>query len=126
MAYEHRIFIVEKTHDCYDAKLDKYFGKVICFFNLGAMEELHDIIKKYGPTDHFIYQPGNGDEEVVEDMYGDPLTEIPVEDLYDELVDMMANIGCRSSIYTLLLTLKGYNDIKQCRNNDFVCLHYGY
>lgn len=126
MAYEHRIFIVEKTHQGYEPKLDKWFGKVICIFNLGVMEEMHDIVQKYGPTDQFIYQPGNGDEEVVEDMYGDPLTEIPIEDLYDELVDMMANIGFRSCVYTLLLTLKGYIDIKQCRLNDFVCLHYGY
>lgn len=127
MAYEHRIFIVEKTHQGYEPKLDKWFGKVMCVFNLGVMEEMHDIVKKYGPTDQFIYQPGNGDEEVVEDMYGDPLTEIPVEGLMWDLRYLIENGHVSNrTIYPLLAALAHCKYDMQHAHRDIVCLHFGY
>ncbi len=128
MAYEHRIFIVEKTHDCYDAKVGKYFGKVLCVFNLGVVDELFNFVTKYRPTDHFIYQPGNGDEEVVEDMYGDPSTEIPVDDMFQDLQCVMTTSDTvQINLILCYETLKTFRHLgAKGRNNDIVCLHYGY
>ena len=129
MAYEHRIFIVEKTHDCYGAKVRKYFGKVLCCFNLGAVDELFNFVTKYRPTDHFIYQPGNGDEEVVEDMYGDPLTEIPIEEMIWDLREILLNSDtdypCIEPLIEVLRAFK-YSIYVNNDHRDLVCLHFGY
>jgi hypothetical protein len=128
MSYEHRFYIVEKTNACYDPKLDKHYAIRLCMFELGPMEEMQDVIKKYPPTNHFIYEPGNGNEECVEDCYGDPLIEIHIDDMIWEIRQIMHDMdGVENKLIVFYEILMAFRHCEtESKYNSIVCLHYGH
>ena len=122
MGYEHRIYVVRKT-DQYERSLDKYWAQVKFVFNLGKVYELENIDKFYPATNHFIYD--DCCNEILEDEYGKPLTEIPVDELRNVLVKLVSEGVGTMGVKVLLGALE------QIKQNDFmfkdlICLHYGY
>lgn len=121
MGYEHRFYIVRKT-DQYDNRLDKYWAKVKFIFNLGKVYELEDLDKHYPATKHFIYN--DICDEILEDEYGKPLTEIPIDELRIILAELARKEYCNPNILVLLGALRQL-DQNIIEYEDFVCLHYG-
>jgi hypothetical protein len=122
--YESRIYVVSKTR-LYDEKLGKYYADLDSMFNLGGVHEFEDIIKKYQKTDSFICVE---DSYILEDKYGEELTEIPVESLIEELSPLTqkylswTNAPQLYSLLNTLLAIKPFIDSYR----RIVCLHYGY
>ena len=125
MAYESRFYVVEKgfrasesTRDT--AGDDKVWAEKIAMFDLCSVPEVSDIIRKnYKPTDCYIYE---GNEMIVEDMYGDLLIEVPLKDMIDILEKVTVESTYRR-FQPFLMMLKGFNP-KQWVN--IAVLHYGH
>ena len=117
MAYESRFYVVDKS----DLKIEaRAWGEKIAMFDLCCVPEISGIIrKKYQPTDCYIYE---GNEQLLEDLYGDPLLEIPVNDMIEMLEDAMHNKFYRR-YQPFLQMLKGFN-LKDW--NNLVVLHFGH
>lgn len=127
MAYEHKIYIVEKTNS-FDPKTGKFWGMIVAVFNLSCATGVSGFFDQLPESDVFITE---GDTDILEDMYGQPLTEVSVEQLLYVLT--LAERKHRSQGYpglsvqlsmlmSALRTIGAIYDDK----HDFVCLHYGY
>lgn len=120
MAYEHRIYIVDKT-DQLDPKLGKRWAKILAVFNLGSDSHLEEIIELYPESQYFITE---GDVDISEDMYGRPLKEMELEPFVLHLRSVM-----EYGVYPELLMLVAAIYELGCMYNhsdEFICLHYGY
>lgn len=126
MGYESRLFVVEKhtdlpiLNDGFPRTV--FWGEVIAVFNLCSLcGDSSAKFRKYPNTNAYIYA-ADGDTLITEDLYGDPLTEIPVPDAIRILEEAAALDDYRRSAPCIQL-LKGF-DLKQWHN--LVVLHYGY
>lgn len=120
MGYESTFYIVEKS-DLYNNKIGKKWAKDIASFDMckiGASSWL----SRYPETEYYFYAD-DGNTEVVEDCYGEPLKEIPISDLIDILENDPELQGYRRTEPFLAL-LKGFDQSKF--NNNLVVLHYGH
>lgn len=61
-----------------------WFGDVVASFRLSKTPIYQEIRNRFSPTDTYFYAD-DGNTEITEDMYGKPLTEIPIPDLIDIL-----------------------------------------
>ncbi len=119
MGYESRLYVVEK----YDGSIfgeHKRYGEVIAMIDMCKLgEKFCKMLNNYSPTDCYIYI---NNEETVEDMYGDPLIEIPIQDMINILDELSQEEDYRRFAPAIGL-LGGFNleDWK-----DIVVLHYGY
>ena len=117
MAYEHRIYIVKPSTSVL-GECRKFWAKVIAVFNLGYTPGFLDHLKRYPDTKYYIYD-GEGEEEIVEDRYGDILSEIPIQDLINDLESLD-----QKSAY-VVAALAALKIFKGCAG-DLIALHYGY
>ena len=121
MGYESRLYVVRKSNLIEDGKRWAEVIAMIDMCKLGAEFgfELHN----YTPTDCCIYI---GDNKVTEDMYGDPLIEIPVKDMLSILATLSRKEDYRRFAPAINL-LNGFNLSEwQVDGEDLVVLHYGY
>ena len=121
MGYESRFYIVNKGYaDCKDD--DGYsWAEKIAMFNMSCVgNHLISNIKKYPKTNVYIYE---GEERLIEDRYGDPLIEIPVNDMIDLLEESIDKEEHYRRNMPFLRLLRGF-DLSEWR--DLVVLHYGY
>lgn len=120
--YESKIYIVAPSSQR-NKEVGKYWAETLAVFNLGYVDELQDVNKRYKPTSYYIYAD-DGDTEILEDKYGDELTELTVNQLMYELSIMDGKVAVSRRAATLLSVLlairKNYDD------GDILCLHYGY
>ena len=77
MGYESKLFVVEKGV-CGVVEGMRY-GEVVAMFDLCKCPAVSNRIRDYSKTDTYIYLTGM-EEPVVEDLYGEPLKEIPLAD----------------------------------------------
>ena len=120
MAYESRLYIVQK-HTNQERKSDgKVWGEIIAVFNL-CVANLD--LRKYPYTNCYIHTFGE-DSTIEEDDYGKPLKEIPIKDMieYIEEIQKIEDGGYRRWRPCLQL-LKGFDESQW---NELVVLHYGY
>ena len=118
MGYESRIYVVEKSGFFSDD--GKRWAEIISMFNACKFPRLLEVFKKN--TDCFIYAD-DGNTRIVEDRYGDKLTEAPLSDVIKFLENEVQRGETYRRIKPLLALLKGF-DMEQWDN--LVCLHYGY
>lgn len=119
MAYEHRIYVVRPSRTNYDYECGKYWASVVAMFNLGYTPGLLEFVERYPDATHFIYD--ENERKILEDEYGDPLTETSLTTLIGNLESI--NENRRSKYVTALLAaLKVYEECP----TDLVVLHYGY
>lgn len=122
MGYESKIYIVEKSTIGRDINGKRmWLGDVVASFRLGKTPIYQEIHDKFSPTDTYFYAD-NGDTEIIEDCYGNPLTEIPIPDLID-ILERAESKGHYRRYTPLIQMLQGF-DLAQWK--DLVALHYGY
>lgn len=124
MGYESRLYVVNKSdygfERDFDGKKLKY-AEVIASFELCKVYEVSDKMRMYSDTDCFIY---DGDEELIEDKYGNTLKEIPIADAIAIIEEAAESEGYAYRRYQPCLSLlKGF-DTSEWRN--LVVLHYGH
>lgn len=137
MGYESRLYVIDKSTTStvvyngeliYDIEDERYvkgnpmfWGEKIVTFNLCKVYSVVDAIKNYPATDAFIFAD-NGNDLIVEDLYGDPLTEIPLKDMIQILKEVSKGDRYRRWNPCIQM-LKGFNPREW---NNLVVLHYGY
>ena len=116
MSYESRLYVVEKSSIGENMK----WAEVVATINMSSMgQDFFTEINKYAPTDCYFY---NNEGEVTEDMYGDPLTEVPITDMIEILGKISVDNDYRR-LSPMIGLLKGF-DLSQW--NNLVVLHFGY
>ena len=122
MGYESKIYIGEKSSIKDNDGMT--YVQVIAMFDMCKMGNLINVFNR--KTDCYFYAD-DGNTKVLEDKYGDALTEAEIEDfiyVLEEAVDSGENYR---RIFPLLSTLQTiYEQQKDGRWKNIVLLHYGY
>lgn len=122
MGYESKIYIAEKSSLKDNDGMT--YVQVIAMFDMCKMGNLINVFDR--KTDCYFYAD-DGNTKVLEDKYGDALTEAEIEDfiyVLEEAVDSGENYR---RIFPLLSTLQTiYEQQKDGRWKNIVLLHYGY
>ena len=124
MGYESKLYVVEKSMYDFSSDNGMKYCEVIAMFDLCKFYPLSRHIKKYPATECYFYAD-DGDTRVLEDKYGDPLREIPIEDVITILEEDLINGSDYRRISPLLVMLKDFQNHSD-RWNELVVLHYGY
>lgn len=123
MGYESRIYIVSKT-SVYDEEDAKWWGEQIAVFDMGKYPSLANLMRSKPTTDYYIYADDNN-THIIEDRYGEQLTEASVSDVISVLEKDVANGKNYRRIFPLLATLKSFEEHKE-QWGEIAVLHYGY
>ena len=116
MGYESKLYVVDK-HDW--KWCDEKWGEVIASFDLCCVSIN---FTQYPATDCYIIAD-DGNTKITEDRYGDPLKEVPIQDVV-EMIEKVIETGDYYRRYKPCLDLlKGFN-IKNWENLGV--LHYGH
>lgn len=121
MGYESRFYVVNKYKSNYKDE-GFYYGEKIAAFNMCKVPRLYDAIKNYPKTDTFIYAD-DGNTHITEDKYGEPLIEIPINDMIYHLHNVINSDSFYRRYKPFLYMLLGFN---LSNWNDLIVLHYGY
>ncbi len=119
MGYESKLFVVEK-YERGTAKGMQY-GTLVAMFDLCKCYAVSDRMRHYNKTDTYIYLTGM-EEPVVEDLYGEPLKEIPLADAIKIVREAAENDEYRR-LKPCLSLLEGFETEKW---RELVVLHYGH
>lgn len=84
---------------------------------------LSDVLRKCPKTDCYIYF--ESEDEIIEDLYGEALTEATPQIIIPILENELAKGGDYRRIYPLLAMLKSFDEHKEQWGN-LVVLHYGH
>lgn len=127
MGYESRLYIVEKSEiwqevDTTNREVKNMrWGEVIAMFDLSKISGLPEAIKNYPATDTFIYV---GENQEIDDCYGDPLKEIPIKDMADIIEKIAEDDEWRYRRFKpCIQLLRGFEENKW---RNLVVLHYGH
>ena len=120
MGYESKFYIVKKC-DMHTGKNGKKWAMNIASFDMRKIGS-SSWLSRYPETEYYFYAD-DGNTEVVEDCYGEPLKEIPISDLIDILENDPEMQEYRRTEPFLAL-LRGFDQNKF--NNNLVVLHYGH
>ena len=99
---------------------EKRYAGVVAMFNFGKFSGLREVFK--AKTDCFIYADDD-DTRIVEDHYGNELTEAPLFDVIKFLENEVQRGETYRRIKPLLGLLKSFDENEW---DGLVCLHYGY
>lgn len=122
MSYESKLYIVEKTPLI--SEHGKHYSRIIAMFDMHCMGEITNVFKT--ETDCYFYAD-DGDTEVMQDCYGEPLKEASVNDVINALENSIKNGETYRRLFPVLAALKV---IEEQQSNgtwaDIRVLHYGY
>lgn len=120
MGYESKIYVVRKCGLSGDN--GKSFAQKVAEFDLCKVYGISDTLRRMPKTDCYIYAD-DGNTEIIEDRYGEELTECTPEKLV-ELIENDIEKGGEYWRYNLILaTLR---ELVKFNDNKIYCLHYGY
>lgn len=122
MGYESRLYVVAKSNFRNDT--GKIYADVIAMFNMCKCYELSDILTRQKETDCYIYAD-DGNTRIVEDRYGEKLTEASIPFVISTLEKILDNGEDYRRVYPLLNALKTFEE-KKDKWSDLAVLHYGY
>lgn len=122
MGYESKIIIVHKINNSMLNSKGRCYAHDYASFDMGKVYPLSDILRRKPATDCYFFS-AEVDEEIVEDCYGDPLTETPVSELL-QIVDDIIESGETYFMYRVLRDALNAFDCEMPGN--LVALHYGY
>ena len=126
MGYESKIYIVRKTTSKgFDEAENKFYAQKIAEFNMCKFPALADSLRYKPITDCYIYAD-DGNTPIVEDCYGEPLTEATPQFVVECLEKYIAGGGDYYRVYPLLACLKAFEERKVQWGDDLVVLHFGY
>ena len=127
MGYETRLYIVEKSTSpsIYDKNKGKVWGDVIAMFDLRKCYSLSDRLRNCPSTNCYIFAE-DGDTEIVEDLYGEPLKEATIEQAI-----LYINKAWEETEYRRLLPVSAFLNTIQAQKEagkwgELAVLHYGY
>lgn len=122
MGYESKIYIAERgTLKDNDGMT---YARIIAMFDMCDIGSLRNVFED--KTDCYFYAD-DGNTRVLEDGYGDALTEATVEDVLYVLEETVENGENYRRIFPLLSALKTIHEQqKDGRWGEVVVLHYGY
>lgn len=125
MGYESRIYVVKKSTilDTFYNGSKKRYAELIASVNMCKCIGLLDIFKN--ETDCFIYAD-DGNTQIIEDSYDDPLKETDVKTVVDWLNAEIAHGNDYRRLPVLLGVLKPFADKEVWDDGGIVVLHYGY
>lgn len=122
MGYESRFYIVDKT-DIKSLDGKRYWAQVIAMFDLCKVHAVSSPIwEKYNATDAYIYAD-DGNTEIIKDECGDPLIEIPIDDMIQLMEKVITSENYYRRYNPFLQLLKGFNKSDW---KNLVVLHYGH
>lgn len=124
MGYETRLYVVEKT-SVRDSDLDKQWAQVIATFDLGKVRKISDRTTEYPPTGCYIYAD-DGNTQILEDDVGDPLKEIPLNNMITILEGAIREDDYYRRYAPCLALLKGFNQSDWGQDEGPVVLHFGH
>lgn len=125
MGYESKLYIVEKFNNFRGVE-DKIYAQQIAMFDVCKFYALSDVLTKQPVTECYFYAD-DGDTKVIEDKYGDPLTESSLELVIEILEDQISKGEDYRRIFPLLAALKSFDELQKAGKwKDLVVLHYGY
>ena len=119
MGCESRIYVVQKSKLSLDGD-GKCWGEIVAMVNACKFPGLPEVFKQ--KTDCFIYADDD-DTRIVEDQYGNELTEAPLSDVIKFLENEVQLGETYRRIKPLLGLLKSFDESQW---GNLVCLHYGY
>lgn len=119
MGYESKLYVIDKS-DIFDANKMR-FGVVVASFDLCKVHSVATDVRHYPKTDAYFYS-NDGNTIITEDLYGKPLTEVPVPDMI-QILERAANDGHYRRFKPCIQMLKGF-DLSEWGN--LVVLHYGH
>lgn len=120
MGYESKIYVVRKGHMLGDNT--KRYAQKVAEFKLGKVYGVSDPLRRMPKTDCYIYAD-DGNTEIIEDCYGDELTECTPANLIKLIENDIALNGDYWRYSLLLATLR---EVEKLKDNQICCLHYGY
>ena len=124
MGYESKLYVISKG--CIDRKFGE---KTMTYAGIVASFDLCKVgidFSKYPPTKYFIYAE-DGDDETIEDKYGDPLRELTLEEAVKEIEKAMDKEPSYRRWKPCLAMLREFRDANKSEwDNDLAVLHYGY
>jgi hypothetical protein len=115
MGYESRLYVVNKSRSGADEN-KKIWSEVVAKFNLC---KCGIDFSGFPASDCYFYE---GNDEIVEDNYGDPLRELTISEAISVLATAMAKEDYRR-FQPCLAMLTGFN---QHEWENLVVLHFGY
>lgn len=119
MGYESKLYVVEKSSRVVDKDGMRY-GQIIAMIDMCKLgSDFCRVLNEYPATDCYIYIDG---ERTVEDKYGDPLVEMPLEDVIAIFEGLSQEQDYRRFAPAIGL-LGGFNPKDW---GDLVVLHCGY
>lgn len=122
MGYESRIYVVEKMK-----WEDWTWGNLIAVFDMSKMG--HYFVSSFQnvaePVDFNLYD-FNGNTEIKEDCYGQPLTAVPIDSLVRILENIINGGEKYHRIMPLLQFLRQLQTDKATWNGELLAVHYGY
>jgi hypothetical protein len=121
MGYESRIYVVEKfSHTCFDES-GKRSAREIAVIDMCRCYNLADKLRNCPKTDCYIYAD-DGETIILEDRYGEELTECSIPKAIEFLEKaMVADNYWRYNILHAMLT-----EFAKYDHPDLAVLHYGY
>ena len=124
MGYESRIYIVAKRNK-FEWE-EQTYANVIAMFDMCKCYFLSDALRKKPKTDCYFYAD-DGNTRILEDRYGEALTEATPKDVIDILEGAIAKGEDYIRVFPLLSALKTIDE--QQANEMYynvAVLHYGY
>lgn len=124
MGYESKLYIVRKYKNGFEPEesTGKYYASVIAKFDMCKFYDMSDVLRHEPETDCYFYAD-DGNTKVLEDCYGEALTEATVTSVIELLESIVAKGVDYWRIFPLLSALKVF---EEHGDNDIVVLHYGY
>lgn len=119
MGYESRLYVVNKSH-IKDG--EKVWAEKVAMFELCKTYTVSGQLDKYPTTNVYIYSD-DGNTRIEEDMYGELLKEIPIDDMISILEGAMQKEKYRRYAPCLAM-LRGFD--KNEWGDNLVVLHYGH
>lgn len=119
MGYESKLYVVQKLTRFEENGMR--YGVIVASFDLCKVSSVAHDIRSYPKTDTYFYSD-DGNTQIVEDLYGKPLTEIPIPDMIQILEKASSEIHYRR-FNPCIQMLKGF-DLSEWK--DLVVLHYGH
>lgn len=124
MGYESRFYVVEKSNLASNENGLRW-AEVIAMYDMSKVYCISGKIRnKFPKTDVYIYSD-DGDTEITEDRYGEPLTEISLEDMIKILKEVETELSDYRRYKPFKKMIEGFIS-ERSRWGDLVVLHYGY
>ena len=126
MGYETKLYIVNKSSISHEVngKEMRYASKV-AEFDISKCYPVSDKFRHYPATNCYVFAD-DGNTEIIEDCYGEPLKEIPVDKAIEVISKVIDEDGAVYPYRRLAPCLALLKSFDLSRWEDLVVLHYGH